>query len=129
IAEMRSIEPDIAIHIDAFEPEFRSSILRNRRPVERATIPADAATRPASRDLAFALIGIEWACAKRVSSLAPDASIAISDGRQILDAPVMRNVEGAPGGVVVGGSFSPGDVAAVKAPCVIEGEQPRFEEI
>ena len=45
----------------------------------------------------------------------------LNDGGQVLNAPVVGNVESAPGRVIEGRCVGSGRIAALKSPAVVEG--------
>ncbi len=98
-AEVAAVDIHGRVHVDAFELDADLAARPGGGNGERAPVPAHAAGKEAA------------ASARGVLRIHP-----------ALDAPIVRHVEGAPGGGVEAGAFGARGVPQEKSPLVIEGQ-------
>ena len=112
VAEQVAVDPHVRVHVNAVEPhrDALAGVRRCQREVLCDTSPMPPTTCPVEC-AALAVAGVER----------PDALRRILLRRQILDAPVVRQIERPPGFVVEARSFGAGSVRAQETPAGVEG--------
>ncbi len=98
-AEVGAVDPDVGVHVDAVELERHAAAARAGGKAERLAVPAGAG---------------------REVAVAPAAGGVLA--RRPLDAPVVREVEPAPGAIVEPGALGALMVAEGEAPSRVHGE-------
>ncbi len=123
IAQQSAVDPDVAVHVDAVEDDLHLAPGRNGGRREALAIPARASHEPAGVAAPLAQFGIERTDPRRHHGRSPQRVFSVRiDGpwRKVLHAEIVRQVEGAPGGIVEVRELGSLRVAAEKAPSLVE---------
>ena len=121
IAQKNSVDPYLAIHVNAFESNLDLTVCRIERSGKCFAIPADPSYGPTRSTLSLTCITIERTGVQRICCLGPHriTPVALHTG-QVFDAPVMRNVDQAPACVNKAMSLGTLHISSMESPSIRE---------
>ena len=122
IAQVLAVQPGVTVHVHAIKYDLEVAAGAQSGCREPFAIPARSSHEPACIPLTFAQVPVEGTGAERHHRAAPDRSLTAGfrKRREIFDAPIMRQIDPAPGSVIKRGEFGAGSITAEEAPAAVK---------